>query len=104
MNYFIFNVLLLLTLSCTKDEMEQIISTDGTLAWYGDPAADGCGLVLETDAGWYLVSSEKNEVMEFLKKDFNRIEVNARYHIVGEETADWECTRTQIKITKIERR
>lgn len=104
MKCLIFSFLLLLALGCTKDEMEQVINSEGTLAWYGDPAADGCGLVLETDAGWYLVSSKKNEVMEFLEKDFNRIEVNASYIIAGEEKTGWGCTQTPVKITKIERR
>lgn len=104
MKYLIFSFHLLLTLSCTKDEIEEVITTEGTLAWYGDPAADGCGLVLETDAGWYLVSSKKNEVMEFLEEDFHRIEVNASFIIVGKETTGWGCNPTPVKITKIERK
>ena len=84
--------------------MEKLVTTEATLAWYGDPAADDYGLVLETDGGWFLVCSKKNEVMEFLENEFNRIEINVSFIIGGDETTGWGCTPTPVKITKIEKK
>ena len=69
--------------------------------WYGSPAVDGCGLVLEVDSVFYFASSEQNTFITFSEEDSGRIDVVARYKIVGEETTVWGCTRTPIEIKDI---
>ena len=91
-------------LACSKEEMDNVVTSEGTLVWYGSPAADGCGLVLEVGSKWYLAGSKQNTFIKFSEEDSGRVEVIARYSIVGKEKTVWGCTTTPVKIVDIRRK
>lgn len=90
-------------LNCTEDEVQNVIESDGTLAWYGAPELDGCGLVLEVDTTLYFISEKKNAIIRFTEQDSNRIEVRARYLILEETKEVLGCQPPPIKIVGIAR-
>lgn len=102
---FIFSlVILFFVSSCQDDQAIHAITSEGVLAWYGDPAVDGCGLVLEVDSIWYRTSARKNSFLHFTEADSNRIDVIATYRIRGEAINSWGCRITPAEIIKIKRR
>lgn len=104
MKYLYFTFFGLLLLSCQEDKIDDTITSEGTLIWLGDPAMDGCGLVLEVDTIWYFTSSRKNTFINFTEEDSGSIDVTATYKIMGPERTIWGCTTIPIEVTKIKRR
>ena len=97
-------VSLLSLLGCDEDKSIDAVTAEGTLAWYGDPAVDGCGLVLEVDTSIYRASSMKNAYINFSERDSNRIDVVARYVVTGELDNTRGCHPTPIRILMINRK
>lgn len=104
MRNLVFIITLILFLSCENDDGNDILISEGILIWQGDPAVDGCGLVLEVDSTWYFTSSQQNEFINFSEQDSGRIEVIASYTIIGEEKTVWGCTTTPVKIISMDRK
>ena len=102
MKYVLLMFVSLLLFSCEKDEFTT--TSEGKLIWLGDPAFDGCGLVLEVDTVWYLTGSQKNTYINFTPADSSSIDVIATYKVIGEERTIWGCTTVPAKITKVKRR
>jgi hypothetical protein len=92
----------LLFLSCEEDKFTT--TSEGKLIWFGDPAVDGCGLVLEVDSVWYFTSSRKDTYINFTPEDSGSIDVTATYKIMGEERTIWGCTTIPAEIIDVKRR
>lgn len=103
MKYVFLLFVSLLFLNC-EEELYSTTTSEGELIWFGDPAYDGCGLVLEVDTIWYFTSPQKDTYINFTPEDSGRIDVIATYKITGDERTIWGCTTIPAEITKIKRK
>lgn len=101
MKNILLSLTLLLLFSCDDDKIWN--TSTGKLKWFGDPALDGCGLVLDVDTVLYFVHSKRDAFITFLEEDSSGIDVTATYRVAGEKRTIWGCTTIPAEIKKISR-
>lgn len=101
-----FSILLLfLVVSCgcckettsSQEGCKDCLTSEGVMGYYGDPATDGCGWLIE-------IGNEKYSLNKFKKNDF---EISERVKIVYKKTdklfhCTWNLKYTIIETIKIE--
>lgn len=102
---FILTLGLLFSSCSIFSTSEDILAEQrGTLYWGGLPAADGVGILFETEDETYGAPGTREDYTDYFPEDENQVEIIADIEITGDTTVrGWGTEFPEIRFLEIQR-